>query len=321
MVLVLLTACVGVGCVKGEGGSEGVEDIDFRQEMRQFVIEISQYAKQHHAGFVVIPQNGAELVTLDGESDGALADDYLTAIDAHGQESLFYGYDADDLPTPAAESDYMKAYLDRAKAAGKVILVTDYCFTTSKVADSYTKNAENGFVSFAANSRGLDSIPPTPAMHENAASIANLADIKNFLYLINPADYPTKDEFIAAVCATNYDAVIMDAFFEDGTVLFADDTEQLRKKANGGRRLVIAYMSIGEAEDYRFYWQPSWNEHKPDWLDKENPSWEGNYKVRYWKASWKSIIYGNENAYLDRILASNFDGVYLDIIDAFEYFE
>jgi len=33
------------------------------------------------------------------------------------------------------------------------------------------------------------------------------------------------------------------------------------------------------------------------------------------------IIYGNNNSYLKKILDAGFDGVYLDIIDAFEYFE
>jgi cysteinyl-tRNA synthetase len=80
-------------------------------------------------------------------------------------------------------------------------------------------------------------------------------------------------------------------------------------------------MSIGEAEDYRFYWDESWNTDEPEWLEAENPDWEGNYKVRYWNSYWKSIIYGSQDAYLDKILAKGFDGVYLDIIDAFEYFE
>jgi len=35
----------------------------------------------------------------------------------------------------------------------------------------------------------------------------------------------------------------------------------------------------------------------------------------------QAIIFGTESAYLDQILNSGFDGVYLDIIDAFEYFE
>ncbi len=80
-------------------------------------------------------------------------------------------------------------------------------------------------------------------------------------------------------------------------------------------------MSIGEAEDYRYYWQDSWINNPPNWLEDENPDWEGNYKVRYWDKDWQSIIYGNDNSYLKKIINAGFDGVYLDIIDAFEYFE
>jgi len=56
-------------------------------------------------------------------------------------------------------------------------------------------------------------------------------------------------------------------------------------------------------------------------LEEENPNWEGNYKVRYWEPEWQDIIYGNDSSYLKKILDAGFDGVYLDIIDAFEYFE
>jgi len=47
----------------------------------------------------------------------------------------------------------------------------------------------------------------------------------------------------------------------------------------------------------------------------ENPDWPGNYK--YWNPDWQTVIYGN----LGKILAAGFDGVYLDLIDAFEIFE
>ena len=40
-----------------------------------------------------------------------------------------------------------------------------------------------------------------------------------------------------------------------------------------------------------------------------------------WNKDWQNIIYGNENSYLNKIIDANFDGVYLDIIDAFEYYE
>jgi len=43
--------------------------------------------------------------------------------------------------------------------------------------------------------------------------------------------------------------------------------------------------------------------------------------VKYWNQEWQGIIYKNYDSYLDKITAAGFDGVYLDIIDAFEYFE
>ena len=80
-------------------------------------------------------------------------------------------------------------------------------------------------------------------------------------------------------------------------------------------------MSIGEVEDYRYYWQADWNTTNPSWMDAENPDWPGNFKVKYWDSEWQSIIYGNDQSYLKKILNTGFDGVYLDIIDAFEYYE
>ena len=91
---------------------------------------------------------------------------------------------------------------------------------------------------------------------------------------------------------------------------------------SGGRK-VLSYLSIGEAEDYRYYFESSWislierqpNSSAPCWLARTNPDWEGNYKVQYWSENWQQIILG----YLDKIIEDGFDGVYLDIIDAFEY--
>ena len=42
--------------------------------------------------------------------------------------------------------------------------------------------------------------------------------------------------------------------------------------------------------------------------------------MRYWNAEWQDVVFGNDDAYLDRIIAAGFDGVYLDIIDAYEYY-
>ena len=296
---------------------------NYKQEMRNFVMGISKYAKAKHAGFAIVPQNGIELVTVNGEEKGTPESKYLAAIDANGQEDLFYGYDNDDAATPAADNAYLISYLDISKDAGNKILVTDYCSTHSKMDDANSKNAQKGYISFAADHRELDNIPnhPNPIVSENASDISKMSDVQNFLYLINPKSYATKADFIQAVTATNYDLLIMDLFFKDGTAFSSSEIAQLRAKVNGGHRLVICYMSIGEAENYRYYWKTAWNTKKPSWIDAENPDWPGNYKVKYWDKDWQAIIYGNDSSYLKKILDADFDGVYLDIIDAFAFFE
>ncbi len=93
------------------------------------------------------------------------------------------------------------------------------------------------------------------------------------------------------------------------------------KQSPGGDKLVLAYMSIGQAEDYRFYWQPAWRDTPPDWLDESDPDWAGDYWVKYWHPEWQAIIYGAPESYLDQIIELGFDGVYLDRVDAYDYYE
>ena len=298
-------------------------DLDFKQEMRDFVIGISEYSRLSDPDFIIIPQNGIELITINGEEEGSLSESYLAAITGHGQEDLFYGYNDDDQETPAGDNTYLRTFLDRSKNNGNTILVTDYCYTQSKMSDSYSRNNSSGYISFAANHRELDNIPafPNPIYGENASIITSLSQVKNFLYLINPENFSSKTGFINAITSTNYDLLIMDLFFDETTEFSAAEVAQLKSKANGGKRLVISYMSIGEAEDYRYYWQSGWETGDPFWLDDENRDWGGNYKVRYWEPEWKKIIFGYEDSYTKKIINAGFDGVYMDIIDAFEYFE
>lgn len=309
------------GCNKSDNSEN--PNLFYKDEMRNFVIGISQYSKAINPNFVIIPQNGIELITIDGEIDGDPSTDYLNAIDGHGQEDLFYGYDSDDQATNAADSDYLKSYLDKSKSFGKKILVTDYCSTPSKMSNSYSTNSLLNYISFAANQRELNNIPNFPATitNENSNIISNINQAQNFLYLINTVNYNSKFEFINAVKATNYDVLITDFYFKDGVAFTSSDVNELKMKANGGKRMVISYISIGEAEDYRYYWNPSWNNSKPAWIDSVNPNWLGNYKVKYWNTEWKNIIYGNNSSYMKKILDANFDGAYLDIIDAFEFYE
>ena len=93
------------------------------------------------------------------------------------------------------------------------------------------------------------------------------------------------------------------------------DTEIRKLKEQG--KSIISYLSVGEAENYRIYWQKDWKPGSPDFIEAENPAWPGNYKVRFWYQQWQEIIFSK----IDEIVHLGYDGVYLDVIDAYEYFE
>lgn len=312
--LLLFTACKR---------DEKPEGIDFREEMRSLVEEISTTARQSDPDFIVIPQNGLSLLSTDGETSGASASGYIAAISGVSQEDVNYGYEKDNVATPSADQAELHGWLDYAKAQGLTAMVTDYCSDAANISDSYAINDGRGYVGYAADDRDLKRISslPSPIHHENDSDITRLDQIRNYVYLINPEAFATKQAYINAVTATNYDLLLMDLFFNDGSMFTAAEVEALRAKANGGRRLIVSYMSIGEAEDYRYYWDQDWKFKNPEWLRRENKSWKGNYKVWYWHPEWKSIIHSGTDSYLSRIVTAGYDGVFLDIIDAFEYFE
>ena len=295
---------------------------DYRSEMRTFVERISAAGKAMKPGFIVIPQNGLELLSSDGTPAGNAETEYLQAIDGVGQEELFYGYDNhDDMQTPGPDHAQLLGMCRFARDHGKKVLVTDYCSTPGKISDSYSQNNAEHFISFAATHRDLDNIPSPSPFYPDSTGIDSLSSARNFLYLIDPSAFATKDDFIRAVAQTDYDVVVMDLFFDGNDAFTAADLARLRTKASGATRKLVCYMSIGEAENYRWYWKPFWYATPPPFLVADDPQWAGNYIVRYWDPSWQQIICGANDSYLRKAVDAGFDGVYLDIIDAYEFFE
>lgn len=304
--------------------TEEVPCDNYRKAMRDFVKLIATNARKTNPKFVIIPQNG-QGVAWDDE-DGEPDSEYLSIINGTGREDTFYGTDsnwdiADGVKTPDNISREFQELCDEYKKAGVTVLSTDYTTDDSKkIKDSFEKNAGKGYVSFAAVDRNLTKIPSYSVHNKNSDDITTLSEAQNFLYLIDPEKFESKDDFVKALAATNYDVFIIDLFCANKK-LAASDLAKLKVKPEGGKRLVICYMSIGEAEDYRAYWKSEWSNKHPLFLGEENPDWKGNYKVRYWYPSWQQTMAGESGSYLSMIINAGFDGVYLDIIDAYETFE
>ena len=325
-VLVLVLVVIAAGCPQPNDPADPDPDpeIDYRDEMRSFVTELADYARGFSAGFIVIAQNGPELLTTDGEADGPLSTDYAVALDGLGQEHPFYGQDAYNTATKKNDRNYYLDFLDRAESEGIEVLVTDYCNVPALVLDAYARSANRGYIHFAAPnpSYDLDSIPVFPGapFGANDDAIETLADARNFLYVIDSEPFGSPAGFVAAVQATNYDILIMDPF-HDGTAFTADQIAAIHTKANGGTRLVIAYVNVGAAENWRYYWDNQWETGDPEWIDEEYEGYPDEHWVRYWDSEWKDIVFGNDTSYVKRVLDAGFDGVYLDNILAFEFFE
>ena len=85
----------------------------------------------------------------------------------------------------------------------------------------------------------------------------------------------------------------------DDTGITAAQVNTLEQTQN---KMMISYLSIGEAEDYRAYWTPAWNINPPSFILSENPSWPGNFSVKFWDPTWQQIMFNR----VDQLVAMGF---------------
>lgn len=165
---------------------------------------------------------------------------------------------------------------------------------------------------------------PEPAKPPSASPSEAARDTPgNVLARAESWGYQLQNLDLAQAASSPFDVLVVD-YSRDGsdeTALRAKDLDKLRRKPGGGNRHILAYLSLGEAESYRYYWDPAWETAKPDWLLSENPDWDENYAVCFWDPGWQRLICGTAQSYLDKIIAAGFDGVYLDKCDVFEDLE
>lgn len=135
--------------------------------------------------------------------------------------------------------------------------------------------------------------------------------------------YWLSDMTVDGVIGAPHDLLVIDSEVSANRTfereLSSAEVARIKRRPDGSMRMLLAYLSIGEAERYRPYWQADWYDplKRPPWLSQENRRWVGNYLVQYWDPAWQDLIYGSPASYVDRVVAQGFDGVYLDRADAF----
>ena len=97
----------------------------------------------------------------------------------------------------------------------------------------------------------------TPCLAQAPASRppSPLAGVRNWGYQLQMAD-------AGVIAASPYDLVVIDysKTGEEDEAFSPEDVRRMQVKPDGSRRIVIAYLSIGEAESYRYYWNADWAE-------------------------------------------------------------
>jgi cysteinyl-tRNA synthetase len=184
--------------------------------------------------------------------------------------------------------------------------------------------------------------------NENANGVADkltLNDVRFWGYQIQSIDNPGAVDQLAN---SRYDLLVLEPTRTDtespgfDTRAMVDRLQATPASDGVHRKLVVAYVDIGQAEDWRWYW--TWTTESadtqvsadtplptdwPDYIVARDPDgWTGNYPVVYWDAAWKDIIiYGQNQAptadrdytsAVDEVIRDGFDGIYLDWVEGFE---
>lgn len=131
----------------------------------------------------------------------------------------------------------------------------------------------------------------------NPNSLSNpegLNAVKKWFILL---DYNLTDPAVKVADILRYDMAILDPDIHPPL------------KSLKGEIILIAYVSVGEAETYRSYWEAV--KDKP-WIVGENPNWDGNYFVDIRNEEWRRIVI---DEVISDIVNDGFEGIMMDTLD------
>ena len=159
--------------------------------------------------------------------------------------------------------------------------------------------------------------PPTAALSSDSAADrhARLSRVSHWLYLISAN---LSAQTVDQIAASTHNLVVLDFIpSEVNNTAYPMASVVARLHQAPHSKLAIAYIDIGQAENYRTYWRPDWQVGTPDWIAGSDPDgWAGNYPVAFWRDEWRHIWLSNQGL-LQQILDAGFDGVYLDWVEAY----
>lgn len=155
-----------------------------------------------------------------------------------------------------------------------------------------------------------------------------LGGVETWFYYL---DFNYLDTIVDNITDSTYDMVVLEPIFTekenlDYNISAVVSSIKNSSGANVANKLVIAYIDVGQAEDWRYYWWSNWTIGYPDFIvTSDADGWEGCYPVAFWKPGWQDIwftgVVGNDSRWYDpqlkMLVDAGFDGVYLDWVEAY----
>ena len=302
---------------------------NYRGMMRDIIEEMAKYARGRDPKFQVIARPGFDLLNYSQrEYDlaeikrdptkiiaietirpvGAPMRRYMQSIDGF----ILDGQYCSPLRVPRDD-------LAAARKEGLRALAIDTCPDDAAVVRALQSAARDGIVTYATASKDpyFASLPKFRPIPENPGNVENLSTARNMMVLLSARSFSSREDWINAMSTNNYDILLIDAFDRNNKSLTKDDVHTLKFKQMGARRLVLAHIDIGRADDSRYYWQKDWAPGTPSWIGGMTPEVPGQYFVEFWNPAWKAII----GKYFAGILDLGFDGVVLDGVESYRRWE
>ncbi len=164
----------------------------------------------------------------------------------------------------------------------------------------------------------LSLLPAQAALADGA-----LSEVRHWMYQLQDLN---EDGAVEALAATPYDMLVLEPGhnFTEWPYDAAEMVTALRQTPDGRNRVLLAYIDIGQAEDYRDYWGTDWvapgpgEVGVPDFLLTIDPDgWSGNYPLAYWDPRWQALWLGPDGIVAE-LADFGFDGIYLDWVEAYD---
>jgi len=302
---------------------------NYRDDMRDIVTELSNYAHTRDPNFIVVTRGGFDLLAwsrrefdLEEIKRDPMAVIPRDAIRPIGMPLRLYVQELNGIILNGQFCAPLRVPRDDLQTMAKMglkIMSIEHCKTPANAASALQAAITGGVVAHTDPDTvdTFATVPKSRPSPENPGNVQVLGDARNMLVMLDSVGYPSRGEWLAALQATNYDVLVTDAFYKGKQSLTKEEVHGLKFKEMGARRLVLARVNVGYAEDERFYWQREWRIGEPSWIQAYGPDGPGQYVVEYWNPAWKAII----GRYFAGIMDLGFDGVVLDGVEAYRRWE